>query len=61
MIPRKWQWVSNFFGPMGWFSDAEKTQHEGTNDFKDGYWRPIPQKEITESNAAIKQLTYEQS
>lgn len=56
MLASKWQWMDNHFGPMGWFNDADKQQHEGTPGFLNGHWRPI-----ASENRALAQLAYEQS
>ena len=39
----QWQWIDDRNGPMGWFSDAEKAEHEGTPDFSAGHWAPVGQ------------------
>jgi hypothetical protein len=55
----KWQWVSNHFGPMGWFTDEQKAEHE--SKFTDGWWRPLSVEEVARMSAAIGGLAYEQS
>lgn len=55
----KWQWISNRFGPMGWFSDADKVKN--SPQFTDGHWRMVPASEVAEMDRAIAQLAYEQS
>lgn len=57
----KWQWMDNRCGPMGWFSDAEKKKHEGTEEFTNGHWRKLGQQEITSMVRSIGRLAYEQS
>jgi len=57
----KWQWMDDHFGPMGWFTDEEKAQHEGTPEFSNGHWRLIPEAEVASMDAAIGRLAYEQS
>lgn len=57
----KWQWMDNHFGPMGWFSDEEKAEHEGKPEFQNGHWRPIPEEERASMARAIGALAYEQA
>ncbi len=61
MLASKWQWMDNSFGPMGWFTDAEKTQHEGTEGFRNGHWRPVSPEELANENRALGALAYQQS
>jgi hypothetical protein len=61
MTQLKWQWMSNSYGGMGWFSEEEKNEHEGKPEFKDGYWRSIPQEEQESFYRSVGQLAYEQS
>lgn len=56
---KKWQWISDQYGPMGVFSDEEKTEHE--SQYTNGHWHPLSQEEIASFNAYVKQLAYEQS
>jgi hypothetical protein len=58
---QRWQWMDNRFGGMGWFTAAEKEQHEGTSKFKDGWWRPVPADGVDEFNRYVGRLAYEQS
>jgi hypothetical protein len=57
----KWQWMDATYGPMGWFTDEEKRQHENTPEFANGEWRVIPAEEVASMNRCIAQLAYEQS
>ena len=57
----KWQWMDNAYGPMGWFSDVQKAEYEGTAEFTNGHWRAIDPKEVAAFHADVKQLAYEQS
>jgi hypothetical protein len=57
----KWQWISNHFGPMGWFTQEEKAQHEGTPDFTEGHWRLVSAEEVASMNRYIGRLAYEQA
>ena len=57
----KWQWMDNHFGPMGWFSDRQKVEHEGTAEFLDGYWRLLSESEVAFMSASVSRLAYEQS
>ncbi len=57
----QWQWVDNAFGPMGWFTDAQKNKHQGEADFSNGHWRRLDTGEVFEFKASIKRLAYEQS
>jgi hypothetical protein len=61
MPESKWQWVSNQYGPMGWFTDAEKAEHQGTPEFTNGHWRPVPPEEVEAHYRAVGRLAYEQS
>jgi len=60
---RKWQWMDNHFGAMGWFSDKEKRKHEreGKPEFSNGHFREIPPEEVAAMDASIARLAYEQS
>jgi uncharacterized protein YbdZ (MbtH family) len=61
MPESKWQWIDNTFGPMGWFTDAEKAEHDGKPDFINGHWRQVPPEEVADQNAWLGRLTHEQS
>lgn len=53
----KWQWIDANFGPMGWFSNAEKRKFAKTPFFKNGQWRFVPPDEVVRENAAIARRT----
>jgi hypothetical protein len=57
----KWQWIDDHFGPMGWFSDQEKSKHEGTGEFINGHWRALSKEEVESFARDIGRLAYEQS
>lgn len=57
----RWQWMDDSYGPMGWFSDAEKAEHEGTEEFSGGHWRPISQQERESQNRSYNHQAYIQS
>jgi hypothetical protein len=57
----KWQWISDHYGPMGCFSDEEKSQHEGTDEFTNGHWQALSEKEVNSMVRYIGRLAYEQS
>lgn len=56
---RKWQWIDDRFGPMGWFGDAYKARVE--NEFDGGHWRLIEAEEVERMARIIGQLAHEQS
>ena len=56
-----WQWMDATYGGMGWFTSEQKAKHEGTDGFKNGWWRQVPKKELDESNRVIGRWAYEQS
>ena len=64
-MPAKWQWVSDAYGEMGWFSPAERAYHSGfrhdDGSFINGHWKPIFQDEVNSFNRYVQQLAYEQS
>jgi hypothetical protein len=49
------------FGPMGWFSDADKKRFENTGEFSAGHWRRLATSEIASMRAYVGRLAYEQS
>lgn len=57
----EWQWVDNQFGPMGWFTDADKKRFTNTKEFSTGHWRRLSTKEVAEMKAYVGRLAYEQS
>ena len=57
----RWQWMDDHYGPMGWFTDAEKQENEGSEEFSGGHWRPLPKQERDAMNAWYRQAAYEQS
>lgn len=57
----KWQWMDNHHGPMGWFSDEDKKEYEGTVEFRNGTWRRLSAEEVATNNRALARLYYEQS
>lgn len=61
MTESKWQWIDNTFGPMGWFSDAEKLAQADNPEFLNGVWRLISPEEVEQTERAIGRLAYEQS
>lgn len=61
MSEATWQWVDNHFGPMGWFTDADKTKYEGTEEFSNGKWVPVTPEELAEFNQWLGRMLYEQS
>jgi hypothetical protein len=56
-LESKWQWVSNCYGPMGWFTDAQKAEA----DFKNGHWERLGKAEVVSMQRTIDALAYEQS
>ncbi len=61
MPDSKWQWMSNSYGGMGWFTDEEKAGHEGTAEFSNGWWRPLTADELSEHCRWVGRMAYEQS
>jgi hypothetical protein len=57
----QWQWMDDRFGPMGWFSDADKKQLENTEEFASGHWRRLATSEVASMNAYVGRLAYEQA
>jgi hypothetical protein len=57
----KWQWMSNSYGPMGWFTDSQKAKYEGTDEFNDGHWRALSEAEVAFMANSVSRLAYEQS
>ncbi len=57
----QWQWMDARFGPMGWFSDADKKRFENTGEFSAGHWRRLAQNEIASMKAYVGRLAYEQA
>jgi len=58
-----WQWMDRHFGPMGWFSDAEKRRLQRQKEFapSKGCWRRIAPREVAAMDANLRALAYEQS
>ena len=56
-----WEWVSDTFGPMGWFTDSERAFYYGTDEFKDGYWRPVTNEEVEKHRKWANELAREQN
>ncbi len=57
----KWQWIDDNYGPMGWFSDAEKIKNEGTRPFLNGHWKELAPKEVTSFLNCVREMAYSQS
>jgi len=57
----QWQWVDDHFGPMGWFSSADKKRLEKTKEFAAGHWRKLSREEVTQFRSYVARLAYEQS
>jgi len=55
----RWQWISDAFGPMGWFSSAQKRAHK--SDSGPGHWRKVPAQEVEQNRRAVGRLAYEQA
>lgn len=58
---KRWQWISDTFGPMGWFTPAQKTAHKGNPEFTGGHWRSVPTKEVQAFLRSVGRLAYEQA
>jgi hypothetical protein len=57
----RWQWVDDNLGAMGWFTDAEKSEHEGTKELSNGHFRALDSDEIESMNRAHNEQAYIQS
>lgn len=57
----RWQWMDDHYGPMGWFTDAEKDKHEGTEEFAQGHFRPLTPEERDSMNRWHARLASEQA
>jgi hypothetical protein len=59
--PHMWQWIDATCGPMGYFSDWEKREHEGAEEFTEGTWREVDAEEYASFHRWCKRQWYEQS
>ncbi len=61
MTAARWQWISDHFGPMGWFTKTQKTKYENTSEFKEGHWVPVTNDEQVSFYSWVGRLAYQQS
>ena len=59
MADWRWQWVSNRYGPQGWFTQAEKTAFE--KKFKNGRWRKLTTVEVDRFKRYLAHLRHSQA
>lgn len=56
-----WQWISDQYGPMGHFTDADKQEVDATRPFTGGHWREVPPEEVAAFYRWAGQLAYSQA
>ena len=61
MPDTRWQWISEHFGPMGWFTPQQKAQHERTRELRDGHWRLVPPDEVAAFYRYVADLAHAQA